>query len=83
MTVEELIEELETIRARIQVRALSSAEYQAVGWADRPLRQLIDQCRQEQEAQSFTERHCRDLSGLDARLALPEPLPLQLTEASP
>jgi hypothetical protein len=60
MTVEELIEELEGIRARLQPRALSPEAYQAVGWADRPLRHLLDQCRQEQEAQSWADKHARD-----------------------
>lgn len=60
MTINELIETLESLRARIHHRALSADQYQAVGWADRPLRHLLDQCRQEQEAQSWAEKHSRD-----------------------
>lgn len=87
MTIELLIEELETLRARLHVRALSPAQYQSVGWAERPLRQLVDQCREEQDAQSWVEKHCRDFAPLDPRPSLPapqptQPLPMQ-TEASP
>lgn len=82
MTIEQLIEELETLRARLHVRALSPSQYQSVGWAERPLRQLVDQCREEQEAQSWAEKHRRDFAPLDPRLSLPEPLPAR-AEASP
>jgi len=60
MNIEHLIEELESLRARIHPRALSAAQYEVVGWADRPLRHLIDQCREEQEAQSWADKHARD-----------------------
>ena len=82
MSIEELIEELEAIRARLHVRVLSPAQYQRVGWAERPLRQLLDQCREEQEAQSWADRHVQAFSQLEPRLAMPEPLPA-LSEASP
>ena len=83
MTIDQLIEELELVRRKIDPRSLSPLEYEHVGWADRPLRQLIDQCRQEQEAQSFAERHAKDFAGPAARFLLPEPLPLHLVETSP
>jgi hypothetical protein len=96
MNIEQIIEELESLRVRIHPRALSSAEYEAVGWADRPLRHLIDQCRQEQEAQSWAEKHAREflpLLGADLGTELhapmlPEPLPARAMiadggEASP
>lgn len=82
MTIETLIEELETLRARLHVRALTPSQYQSVGWADRSLRQLVDQCREEQEAASWCEKHAREHARLDPRLPLPEPLPI-LAEASP
>jgi hypothetical protein len=79
MNNEDLIEALEELRARLQPRVLSTEEYHAVGWADRPLRHLIDQCREEQEAQSWAEKHARDfLPLLGEELGtelLPEPLP--------
>jgi len=79
MKIEDLIEELESLRARIHPRALSAAQYEVVGWADRPLRHLIDQCREEQESQSWAEKHARDflpLLGADLGTELlPEPLP--------
>jgi hypothetical protein len=86
MKVEDLIEELEGIRARLQPRALSPEAYQAVGWADRPLRHLLDQCRQEQEAQSWAEKYAREFiptlgqdlgTELSAVPMLPEPLPMR------
>jgi len=85
MSIEQLIEELEALRARLHVRALSPAEYQCVGWADRPLRQLIDQCREEQEAQSWADKHAREFApirgtdlGTEIVLELlPEPIPLR------
>lgn len=83
MSIDELIEELEMIRRKLQPRELSPAEYQAVGWADRPLRQLIDQCHEEQLNQAFAARHAKDFSGTTARFLLPDPLPQQTTEASP
>lgn len=76
MSLEELIEELEVIRRKLDVRALSPGEYEAVGWADRPLRQLIDQCREEGESRSWVTKHLREFASLDPRLALPDPLPL-------
>lgn len=82
MTIDQLIEELEVVRRKIDPRSLSPREYEHVGWADRPLRQLIDQCRQEQESILWLERevkHCR----LDPRIGLPEPLPERLVESSP
>lgn len=82
MSIEELIEDLELLRRKLHPQTLSSAAYKAVGWAERPLRQLLDQCREEQEAQSWAERHARSFASLEPRLALPDPLPLQ-TEASP
>lgn len=82
MTIEQVIEELETLRARLHVRVLTPGQYQSVGWVERPLRQLIDQCREEHEAQSWAEKHRRTFDSLDPKLSLPEPLPKQ-TEASP
>lgn len=76
MSIEELIEDLEMIRRKLGVRELSPDEYEAVGWADRPLRQLIDQCRDESESRSWVTKHLREFAALDPRLALPEPLPL-------
>lgn len=55
--IDDLIERLEVIRADLQPCRQSSAAYHAIGWADRPLRHLIDQCRQEQEAQSWATKH--------------------------
>jgi len=82
MSIEELIEDLEVIRRKLQPRALSPAEYEAVGWADRPLRQLIDQAREEQDAQAWAQKHQRAFERLEPRVAMPEPLPA-LSEASP
>jgi hypothetical protein len=83
MSIDELIEELEMIRRRIQPRELTSDQYRAVGWADRPLRQLIDECRREQEDQAFADQHARSFTGAHPPFLLPEPLPAQATEASP
>lgn len=52
MTISELIEQLEAIRTELQPRRLTPGQYEQVGWADRPLRALIDQARDEQEAQA-------------------------------
>ncbi|HEU4582681.1 MAG TPA: hypothetical protein VFS67_30700 [Polyangiaceae bacterium] len=74
MNLEEAIEDLELLRRKIDPRILSPNEYREVGWLDRPLRQLIDSCREEREAISWAQ--------LEPRLELPEPLPAQ-AEASP
>jgi len=55
VTISELIEQLEAIRTELQPRRLSPSAYESVGWADRPLRMLIDQAREEQEAQAFRD----------------------------
>jgi hypothetical protein len=52
-TNEELIEQLEAIRTELHPRRLTPGEYEAVGWAGRPLRELIDRAREEAEAQSW------------------------------
>ena len=62
--IDELIERLELIRADLQSCRASSTAYHAVGWIERPLRQLIDQCRQEQDAQSWVEKHGREFRAL-------------------
>lgn len=60
MTISELIEQLEAIRVELQPRRLTPGQYEAVGWADRPLRDLIDQARDEDEAQSWREKRSFD-----------------------
>lgn len=82
MNLEQAIEELEVLRRKIDPRALSPEQYREVGWLDRPLRQLLDSCREEREALSWAEQHVNNFVQLDPRLAMPEPLPAQ-TEASP
>jgi len=54
-----------------------------VGWSDRPLRMLIEQCREEQEAQLWRARHQSDFSGPEAPFSLPEQLPPEAMESSP
>ena len=83
MTIDELMEELEVLRRKVQPSVLSSDAYRAVGWADRPLRMLIEQCREEQEAQQWRARHQSDFSGLEPRFILPDPLPPEATETAP
>ena len=58
-SIDDLIEKIELLRAELTPCRLSPAAYEAVGWADRPLRQLLDRCREEQERQSWVERHAR------------------------
>jgi hypothetical protein len=62
--IDDLIEHLEVLRAYLQPCRQSATAYHAIGWADRPLRQLIDQCRQEQEAQSWAAKHGNDFRAL-------------------
>lgn len=50
---EDLIEQLEAIRTELQPRRLAPGEYESVGWADRPLRELIDQAREEASRESW------------------------------
>ena len=83
MTIDELIEELEVLRRKVQPSGLSPDAYRAVGWADRPLRMIIEQCREEQEAQLFRARHQSDFSGPEPQFRLPEPLPPEAMESSP
>lgn len=61
-TIEDLVEQLEAIRAEIHPRRLSNEQYEAVGWADRPLRALIDQAREEAEMQSWQVKRVTDYS---------------------
>lgn len=82
MNLEQAMEELEVLRRKIDPRVLSPEQYREVGWLDRPLRQLLDSCREEREALSWAEQHVKNFVALEPRLAMPEPLPLQ-TEASP
>lgn len=82
MNLEQAIEDLEVLRRKIDPKTLSPEQYREVGWLDRPLRQLLDSCREEQDAQSWAERHVKNFVQLDPRLAMPEPLPAQ-AEASP
>lgn len=51
---EDLIEHLEAIRTELQPRRLAPGEYESVGWADRPLRELIDEARRVAEQESWT-----------------------------
>jgi hypothetical protein len=61
-TNEDLIEQLESIRTELQPRRLTPSEYEAVGWADRPLRELIDRAREEAEQQSWQLKRSTDFS---------------------
>jgi hypothetical protein len=59
---EELIEQLEAIRVELQPRRLSPGQYEAIGWADRPLRELIDRAREEAEQQSWQCKRATDFT---------------------
>lgn len=59
-SINDLVEVLESIRTEIHPRRLSPAQYEEVGWADRPLRQLIDQARDEAEMQSWQIKRATD-----------------------
>jgi len=59
-TNQDLIEQLEAIRVELHPRRLSPAEYEAIGWADRPLRELIDRARDEAEMQSWQIKRATD-----------------------
>lgn len=63
-TIDDLIEHLETLRAALHPKSLSAEQYEALGWADRPLRNLIDHCHQEQERQSWQQQHAKEFSRL-------------------
>lgn len=68
MNLEEAIEDLELLRRKIDPRTLSPNEYREVGWLDRPLRQLIDSCREERESLSWAEQHVKNFLQLEPRL---------------
>ena len=53
LTLPELIERLELMKAELDPHRLTMAEYQQVGWAMRPLSGLIEQAKQECELQSL------------------------------
>lgn len=59
-TNDELIEQLEAIRTEIQPRRLTPGQYEQVGWADRPLRELIDKARAEADQQSWQVKRATD-----------------------
>lgn len=61
-TNEDLIEHLEAIRTELQPRRLSAGEYEAVGWAGRPLRELIDRAREEAERESWQVHRATDFT---------------------
>ncbi len=63
-TIDHLIEQLETIRAQLRPKSLTAAQYERLGWADRPLRELIDRCREELERQSWQEHRSREFTRL-------------------
>jgi len=48
-SIDDLIDTLERVRVRLHPSILSHEQYREIGWADRPLRQLIDQCNRERE----------------------------------
>lgn len=56
----DLIERLEELKA--DLRGLTSAQYRELGWAMRPIDALLDQCREEADAESWTEKRMRDLA---------------------
>lgn len=71
--IADLIERLEAIKADLNVRALTMDQYAEVGWAARPIDALIDQCRDEADANSWsttrkrTELELRPLAKCGAR----------------
>lgn len=64
MTLPELIERFETLKAELDPHRLTPAEYQEVGWALRPLNGLIEQAKQESELQSLDTLRIRTATEL-------------------
>lgn len=59
-----LIERLELLKADLDPHRLSPNDFEAVGWARRPLQAFIDQALEESEAQSLSELRARTATEL-------------------
>lgn len=78
-----LIERLMVLKADLDPRRLSPAEYEAVGWARRPLQAFIDQALEESEAQSLSELRARTATALLGEAPAPIALSILRRTRSP